>query len=465
MIADVFDHRADKIFAVGQFTALDIATQEVAENTAEIFVAGKRHEGAGIGQHADETGEQADVGKRVQLPLNAFLLIEKPPGAAKLDFAGDAAVLEIAGHGGKDVVIAGIEIVEDHLGQGVFAIELIQVGTEGRRLREVHDGIKAEIGAEGLQGAGVDVAESAEMQLFGPAGLCVEVAEIEHQVGGKFGVLFVRCGLSGACFIENSAGAGFATEICVTVDQAVIGETATCLMEVIVTFAQSVQEIREGADMDIGGGSETLDPGIEYGGEMNVQGAIGAKRRVDTRGQMGRGNLGVGLQIVGGVIGGAEGTHPELGENSLRGQFRGFQKLVGMLPNFRSRLFVEQFVDAKIALQFQVSPVVERIAEAVRDRGGPSEELVVGRSIAGTKGFSDAVGTHGTPFVVIALEPNLEEVAKPPIGGDVRRGEMRVEIKDGLTGGKSVIEMAGGGVLEQEILVDKGHIALPRSGR
>jgi hypothetical protein len=34
-----------------------------------------------------------------------------------------------------------------------------------------------------------------------------------------------------------------------------------------------------------------------------------------------------------------------------------------------------------------------------------------------------------------------------------------------LTGGKSVIEMAGGGVLEQEILVDKGHIALPRSGR
>jgi len=24
--------------------------------------------------------------------------------------------------------------------------------------------------------------------------------------------------------------------------------------------------------------------------------------------------------------------------------------------------------------------------------------------------------------------------------------------------------MAGGGVLEQEILVDKGHIALPRSG-
>src|SRR5208283_4104121 len=148
----------------------------------------------------------------------------------------------------------------------------------------------------------------------------VEMAEIEHQVRGKFGVLFMRCGLSGARFIENGTGAGFATEICVTVDQAVIGETATCVMEKIVALAQGVQEIREGADMNVGGGSETLEPGIEDGGEMNVQGAIGAKSRVDTRGQLGRGNLGVGLQIVGGVVGGAEGTHPEFGENSLRGQ-------------------------------------------------------------------------------------------------------------------------------------------------
>src|SRR5208282_3372377 len=112
----------------------------------------------------------------------------------------------------------------------------------------------------------------------------------------------------------------------------------------------------------------------------------------------------------------------------------------------------------KIALQFEMGPVVERIAEAVRDRGGPSEEFIIGRSIAGTKGFGDTVGAHGAPFVVIALEPNLEEVAKPPIGGDVRRGEMRVEIKDGLTGGKSVVEMAGGGVLEQEIRSEERRV-------
>jgi len=159
-----------------------------------------------------------------------------------------------------------------------------------------------------LQGAGVDVAESAEMQLLGPAGLRVEMAEIEHQVRGKFGVLFMRCGLPGARLLENGARARFAAEICVTMGQAVVGKTAASLMEEIVAFAQGVQEAREGTDMDVGGGSETLDPEIEDGGEVNVQGAIGAKGRVDARGQLGRGDLGVGLQIVGGVVGGTEGA-------------------------------------------------------------------------------------------------------------------------------------------------------------
>ena len=61
VIADVFDHGTDKVFAVGQFTALDVATKKAAKNTTEIFVAGKRHERAGIRQHADETREQANV--------------------------------------------------------------------------------------------------------------------------------------------------------------------------------------------------------------------------------------------------------------------------------------------------------------------------------------------------------------------------------------------------------------------
>src|SRR5208283_2912903 len=108
------------------------------------------------------------------------------------------------------------------------------------------------------------------------------------------------------------------------------------------------------------------------------------------------------------------------------------------------RAFIEQFINAEIALQFEMGPVIERIAETVRDGGGPSEKLVVGGSVAGTKGFGDAVGSHGPPFVVVTLEPDLEEVVKLPVGGDVRGGEMRVEIQDGLSGGEFLVKMAGG---------------------
>jgi len=47
------------------------------------------------------------------LPLNGFLLIEEPPGAAELNLSGDCAVLKISNGGGEDIIVSGIEIVDD----------------------------------------------------------------------------------------------------------------------------------------------------------------------------------------------------------------------------------------------------------------------------------------------------------------------------------------------------------------
>ncbi len=121
-----------------------------------------------------------------------------------------------------------------------------------------------------MQSAGVNVAQSAEMELFGPAGLRIELAEEEHKVRVEFGLLLMGGGLARADFIEDNGGAGFGAEISVTVKQAVIGEAATRLMKRSVTIAESVEKIRELADMDVGGGGEPFDPGIEDGGEMDV---------------------------------------------------------------------------------------------------------------------------------------------------------------------------------------------------
>jgi hypothetical protein len=105
--------------------------------------------------------------------------------------------------------------------------------------------------------------------------------------------------------------------------------------------------------------------------------------------------------------------------------------LVGMLPDYGSGAFIEKFIDAEIALQFEMSPMVERIAEATGDGGGPGEEFVIAGSVAGAEGFRDTIGPHGAPLVVIAFEPDLKEVAELAIGGDVRGGKMGMKIEDG----------------------------------
>lgn len=136
-----------------------------------------------------------------------------------------------------------------------------------------------------------------------------------------------------------------------------------------------------------------------------------------------------------------------------------------MLPDFRSRVIIEELVDAEVAQQFEMSPMVEGIAETVRDRGSPGEEFVAGGSVTGTERFRDTVGAHGAPFVVIAFQPDLAEVAELAIGGDVGGGKMGMEIENGLESGKFVVEMASGGVVEEKIVVDKGHSALARRER
>ena len=59
-VADIFNQPAQNCFILGQFTARDIAADQITENPAEVFVARVRHERSGIGQHADEAREQPD---------------------------------------------------------------------------------------------------------------------------------------------------------------------------------------------------------------------------------------------------------------------------------------------------------------------------------------------------------------------------------------------------------------------
>ena len=135
----------------------------------------------------------------------------------------------------------------------------------------------------------------------------------------------------------------------------------------------------------------------------------------------------------------------------------GGQFFVRLFPDFGGGFFVEQFRDAEITLQFQMRPVIERIAERVRHGGGPGLELVEGIGIARAKTFRDAVGPHGAPFVVIAFEPDFKQIFELAVRRDVARRNVAVVIENRLGLGVFVVKLAGRLGAQQKIFVDEWH--------
>ena len=95
------------------------------------------------------------------------------------------AVLEIAEHGGEDVIVRRIEVVDDGLGQRIFPVEAVQIGGQRAGLRKIADGIEAGVRAKLFEQAGVVVAQRAEVKLLGPALFRVEPPEEQHHEGGE----------------------------------------------------------------------------------------------------------------------------------------------------------------------------------------------------------------------------------------------------------------------------------------
>ena len=113
-------------------------------------------------------------------------------------------------------------------------------------------------------------------------------------------------------------------------------------------------------------------------------------------------------QAVCRIVGSAERSDIELAKNAEYPQVVGCQQVVAMLPDLFGIGLVEQAIEAEVALQLKVAPVVERVAQGVRHGLGPRQELVMRVRLARAIGFAYAVGPHGAPLVVVALEPDLE---------------------------------------------------------
>lgn len=142
---------------MGELSLFHPGADEVRQDAAEVLMAGIGEEAAGVRQHAHEAAEEPQVGEGPHLGFHAVLLVQEPPAGAELDLSGDAAALEVSDHGAQDIVVLGVQVVEDGLGEGVPVVQLVQDPRQGSRHALVVDGIEAGVGAQGLEAAGVVV--------------------------------------------------------------------------------------------------------------------------------------------------------------------------------------------------------------------------------------------------------------------------------------------------------------------
>ena len=108
--ADALDDLLQSLLVVGILAIFDPLADDVAQDAAEVVVAGVAQEAAAVGQHTDEVAQQAQAGQTGHLLFHADLVVVEPPGGTVLDLARNLAVLEAAQNGADLLVVSGIQI-------------------------------------------------------------------------------------------------------------------------------------------------------------------------------------------------------------------------------------------------------------------------------------------------------------------------------------------------------------------
>ena len=98
-----------------------------------------------------------------------------------LQLAGDGPVLEVADHGGEELVVPGVQVVEDGLGELARGVECVQEAGERARHLEVTDRVGADVGTQALAHSRVVVAQRPQVKLLHPVPLDVHHREMLEQ--------------------------------------------------------------------------------------------------------------------------------------------------------------------------------------------------------------------------------------------------------------------------------------------
>ena len=178
---------------------------------------------------------------------------------------------------------------------------------------------------------------------------------------------------------------------------------------------------------------QAVDVVIEALGHFDRQGPIGSEGRqdADLEGHIG-GDCRVEFQAIERIVGRADQHDFHLPHDAATRHVVSGEQRVALLPDSPRGVRIEQPVaDPKRPLQFQVGPVVQRIAERLGHDLGPFFELFPVVGVARAIAFRHAGRAHCPPFVVIAIKPDLAEIGKAMVLGNLPRRQVAVVVDDG----------------------------------
>ena len=136
------------------------------------------------------------------------------------------------------------------------------------------------------------------------------------------------------------------------------------------------------------------------------------------------------------------------------------QLFPAQVPDLLGGVRAEDAVKAEVALELQMAPVVQGIADGAREDLRVLLKLLAVGGVAGDVLLLHAARAQQAPLVMVAAQPDLRDVGEAAVLVDLLRAQVAVVVQDGHVRGVVVVENARRGRLEQEVLVQKGHGSL-----
>ena len=321
------------------------------------------------------------------------------------------------------------------------------------------DRVETGVGTETAEHAGVVVAYGSVVELLCPVGCVVHFGKEYEHCALELAHLLWFCVCSAHHFCEYGSHFRFGVILGIEFLKSVVGELASSSCKEVVTLLQCVLQVGKCLDIDAACLAQAVDVCTVVHWIFDGHCLVGTPCRQHHGVVLAAFGciFGVEVEVVDRVVGGAHQFYVVSAHKSA-GRVVGvvLQEVGAVVVNLACRFGFQHLVDSECGLQFEVAPVVERIAHAVRHGSGPGLKLLVVRCV-GTSAvtFSNAVSAHCTPFVVVATQPHLGEGTESIVVGHHLRTEVAVIVYDRQRCCMVVIQMLSQWAVQQEVGIDE----------